>query len=512
MKKKKKKQGISALVGPLVIIGLAFIVAIGIDVFSASFVTRMKSLFNLLYYIYLIGACLIVFLEEKSPQRMMSWLLVLVLFPVVGLIAYLAFGRSFRKKSRVKEKKMDQSAPPLQKIEDRNRMWSRDELPPICQSLIQLLQNNSDSKVLLHNEVKVMSDGLITFTLMFDAIKNAKTVINLEFFIIKDDELGNRFREALIEKAEEGVIVNFLYDAVGSWRLSNHYRETLREAGVKVKAFLPVIAPFVSRNMNYRNHRKILTIDGEVGFVGGLNIGDEYIGKNEQFGYWRDTHLMIKGEGVCALNYIFVEDWMFAGGTIKDKSVYFPAVEVDKISLMQIASSGPDSDKQVIKEAYFKMIAMARKSVCIETPYLVPEDSLLVALKTAALSGVDVKIIIPFVADHFMVYWANQSYIEDLLASNVKIYYYMGGFIHAKSLLVDDVCASVGTANLDIRSMELNFEVNAFLYDPEVIKTLRNDFEEDLIRSEVIVYDEFKKRKRYRKVLEGFGRLVSPLQ
>lgn len=512
MVKKKKKQGISALLGPLLIISVAISIILIVDIFGFSFVAKAKSLFSVLFYLYVISACVVVFLEEKNPQRMISWLLILILFPVVGLLAYLAFGRSFRKKRRVKEKKIDKEALPLQSLEERNKNWPTEDLDPICTSLINLLKNNSGSKVLVRNEVKVMADGVLTFALMLEAIAQAKSVINLEFFIVKNDELGHKFKDLLIEKAQEGVIVNFLYDAVGSWRLSSAYKNSLIDGGVNVKGFLPVVAPFITRNMNYRNHRKILTIDGEVGFVGGLNIGDEYVGKKEVFGYWRDTHLMIKGEGVCSLNNIFVEDWTFSGGLIHDFSAYFPKVTTQHISLMQIASSGPDSDKQVIKQAYFKMIAMAKKSVCIETPYLVPEESLLVALKTAALSGVEVKIIIPYVADHFTAYWANQSHIEDLLASNIKIYYYMGGFIHAKSLLVDDVCASVGSANLDIRSMELSFEVNAFLYDPEVLKDLRTDFEEDLLRSEEILYENFKARKKYRKVLEGLGRLVSPLQ
>jgi cardiolipin synthase len=390
-KRKKKKQGISAFIGPIILILLALVVAGFINVFGRSFLSQMKSFFDVVFYLYIISACLVIFFEERNPNRMIAWLLVLVLFPGLGLVAYLAFGRSFRKKKRVKDKKMDKVAEPLQRIEERHKDYSYDDLPTICQSLIKLLKTNSDAKLMVHNEVKVLADGLITFSLMFEAIERARSIVNVEFFIVKGDDLGNRFRELLIKKAEEGVEVNFLYDAVGSWRLSSHYKETLMEAGVNVKEFLPVIAPFITRNMNYRNHRKILTIDGEVGFVGGLNIGDEYIGKKEQFGYWRDTHLMIKGEGVCALNYIFAEDWSFAGGKIRDNHAFYPPITEENYSLMQIASSGPDSDKQVIKQAYFKMIAMAKESVYIESPYLVPEDSLLVALKTAALSGVDVK-------------------------------------------------------------------------------------------------------------------------
>lgn len=511
----EKKAKLIQIIIPIIIIILATLMAFLIDTLGVQFLSQMRVVFNVVFYLYVISACLIIFFEEKSPGKMMSWLLVLILFPGVGLLAYLLFGRSFRKKYRVKTKKVSEYPEWLEDTARRDLNWVSNvdhEVEPICRTLIRLLQNNSDSRLLLYNEVKIMADGGITFVNMLEEMEKAKHVINFEFFIVKDDKLGNTFKELLIKKAKEGVEVNFLYDAVGSWKLSNEYKESLREAGVNVKPFLPNFAPFISRDMNYRNHRKILTIDGQVGFMGGLNIGDEYVGNKEKFGYWRDTHMMFKGESVYALNTIFLDDWEFSGGKVSSLSLHYPKQEIKKHVLMQIASSGPDSDKHVIMQAYFKMIAMARKNIFIESPYLVPEESLLTALKTAALSGVDVRIVIPSIADHFMVYWANQSYIEDLLESGVKIYYYKGGFIHSKSLLVDDLCASVGTANLDIRSMELNFEVNAFIYDKDVIKDLRKDFEEDLYRSELIKLEEFKKRKTYRKVLEAFGRLVSPLQ
>lgn len=512
---RRRKPKLILFIAPVIIIAIAIFVLVFLDVYHSKIVGQMKSIVGFLFNLYVIVAVVLVFLEKKNPQRMISWLLILVLFPGVGLIAYLIFGRSFQKKFRVKNKKMDEypnwlEDPSRGKEDSLNQL--EEPVDDLSKTLIQLLQSNSDSKLLLKNKVKVMADGAITFAVMLEELEKATSVINFMFFIFKEGDLGARFKHVLMKKAQEGVEVNFLYDAVGSWKLSHDFKMDLEEAGVTVKAFLPVLTPFASRNFNYRNHRKIVTIDGQVGFVGGLNIGDEYVGKKEYFGYWRDTHLMLRGESVYALNNIFLEDWTFSGGEVLDLKKHYPAHNIENDLLMQIVSSGPDSDKHIIMQGYFKMIAAAKRSICITSPYLVPEDALLVALKTAALSGVDVKIIIPDVADHFMVYWANQSYIEDLLESKVKIFAYKGGFIHAKSLLVDGVCASVGTANLDIRSMELNFEVNAFIYDERVVTELRNDFEEDLRRSEKIVLEKFKKRKFYRKVLEVFGRLVSPLQ
>ncbi len=471
----KKNSNRKIIIVPVLVIVIFVIAVFILDILGFAVVSKIKVIFSYILYIYIIGACFVVFFEEKNPERMMSWLLVLILFPGFGLAAYLAFGRSFRKNYRVKQKKIKECSDWSGKYNRKDLSCLdeiNDKIPDINKTLITLLQKNSNTNLLLYNEVKIMADGVITFSLMLESLEKAESMINLEFFIIKDDELGNRFRKILIRKAKEGVIVNFLYDAVGSWRLSKKYLQSLEDAGVNVLSFLPVIAPFISREVNFRNHRKILTVDKKVGFVGGLNIGDEYLGKKEYFGYWRDTHIRIKGEGVYALQNIFIDDWEFSGGIIDDDAKRYSEITDMKPSLMQIAGSGPDTEKNVIMQGYFKMIASAKEYVYITSPYLVPEESLLVALKTAALSGVDVRIIIPSMPDHFMVYWAGQSYIEALLEAGVKIYYYKGGFIHSKSLMVDDVCASVGTANLDIRSMELNFEVNAFIYDSKVVKTV----------------------------------------
>ncbi len=479
-----------------------FIVLFNIIIFLAfytEFLSALRPYLTFIFDIYLVTTVIVIFMEKKNSPKMISWLLVIYVLPGLGLILYLVLGRSFRKKRRVKNKRVYSEKKELKEGKK-------------GAGLVELLINNSGSELLYHNNVKVMADGTITFAIMLEELKKAKSVINFEFFIIKDDLLGNKFKNILIEKAKEGVEVNVLYDAVGSWRLSKEYKDDLEKAGVNIRVFLPVLTPFVSRNLNYRNHRKIVTIDGLVGFVGGLNIGDEYVGKKEKFGYWRDTHLMLEGDSVYELTTIFLDDWEFSGGKLSSMDKYYPPHQITNETWMQIVPSGPDSSKRTIMQGYFKLITGAKKNICITTPYLVPEEALLEAIKIASLSGVDVKIIIPFVADHFMVYWANQSYIEELLESGVKIYFYKGGFVHAKVLLVDDRYASVGTANLDIRSMELNFEVNTFIYNEAVVTELKNDFEEDIRRSELVYLETFKKRKIYRKVLERFGRLVSPLQ
>jgi len=347
---------------------------------------------------------------------------------------------------------------------------------------------------------------------LIGCIERAKEHIHIEYFIIKDDQIGNEIRRLLIEKAKQGVKVRIIYDAVGSFRLSKYYIESLKKAGVEIYPFFPVAFPLFSRDLNYRNHRKIVVVDGVVGFVGGLNIGDEYLGKSDKFNFWRDTHLEIKGEAVYALQTIFLNDWNYVSKQIIDGADFFPEHIIHKQALMQVVASGPDSEWQAILQAFYKMMASATDKIWITTPYLVPEESLMMGLKTAALSGVDVRIIIPSQPDHFFVYWSSQSNIEALLEAGVKIYQYRNGFIHSKIIIADRLSATVGTTNLDIRSLEINFEVNAFIYDVPTIIRLEEDFVRDLKECNEYSLEGFRKRKFRYKVLEALGRLVSPLQ
>ena len=358
----------------------------------------------------------------------------------------------------------------------------------------------------------VLTNGLSKFNRLFSAIRAAKDHVHLEYFIIKEDVIGNELRDLLIEKAAEGVRIRVIYDDVGSVELSKKFIMSLKNAGVEVYAFFKVPLPIFTRDLNYRNHRKIAIVDGNVGFVGGLNIGDEYIGSSDKFEFWRDTHLEIRGEAVYSLQTIFLNDLNYVSGQDVQGARFYPEIDVVKTSLVQIAASGPDSEWKCILQAFYKMISNAVDKIWITTPYLVPEESIMMGLKTAALSGIDVKIIIPSQPDHFFVYWASQANIQKLLEAGVKIYRYKNGFIHSKIMIVDRLAATVGTANLDIRSMEINFEVNAFLYDVDVIARLEEDFLQDLEESVLYDLEVFKKRKLHHKFLEAMGRLVSPLQ
>jgi len=481
-----------------------------------TWLAQISKVVMMLFRINIVWIGLVIFLENKNPSRTVAWLLVLTLLPLIGFIFYVLFGRSYRKKNRSREKHQRDSENMRRAAEIQDSLLDVMSFPnienPYNKRLVHLLLQNAKAPFAVKNDIKVLTNGISKFNQLIDAIEHATVHIHLEYFIIKNDQIGNEIRRLLIAKAKSGVRVRVIYDAVGSWKLTQYYLESLEKAGVEIYPFFPVVLPLLSRDINYRNHRKIVVIDGKVGFVGGLNIGDEYLGMSDKFKFWRDTHLMIRGEGVYALQTIFLNDWNFVSKQNISDASFYPPHHVEKISMMQIAASGPDSEWQPILQAFYKMIASANDKIWITTPYLVPEESLLMGLKTAALSGIDVRIIIPSQPDHFFVYWASRANIEPLLRAGVKIYKYNNGFIHSKIMIVDRMSATVGTANLDIRSMEINFEVNAFIYDVDVIVRLEEDFIRDLSDCKAYTLDAFVKRPFTEKFLEALGRLVSPLQ
>lgn len=484
--------------------------------FQSPLLNSIYDVGKFLFRVNIVWIGLVIFLENSNPSRTVAWLVVLVLLPVLGFFLYVLFGRSYRKKRKAKAKILSDSDRMAKAADAQSSLLEYMDLPnsenPANKRLMQLLLTNAKAPFSMSNEVTVLTNGLSKFNRLFTTIKEAKDHVHLEYFIIKDDLIGTELKELLIQKAGEGVKIRVLFDDVGSVALSKRYIRSLKEAGVEVYEFFKVPIPIFTRDLNYRNHRKIAVIDGSIGFVGGLNIGDEYIGSSEKFEFWRDTHLEIKGEAVYAIQTIFLNDWNYITKQEVQGARYYPEVSVTKTSLVQIAASGPDSDWKCILQAFNKMISNAVDKIWITTPYLVPEESIMMGLKTAALSGIDVKIIIPSQPDHFFVYWASQANIQQLLEAGVKIFRYKNGFIHSKIMIVDRLAATVGTANLDIRSMEINFEVNAFLYDVEVIARLEEDFVRDLEDS--IAYDigTFMKRKLHVRMLEAMGRLVSPLQ
>ncbi|GAB7387232.1 cardiolipin synthase [Bacillaceae bacterium] len=458
---------------------------------------------------------IVIVLENRNPTKTLAWLIVLTFLPGLGFILYIFLGRNYRKRRRFRDKESVDMSETGWAVERQMNLLNGHFISEEARAkrrLIRLLVNNANSPFTLNNRAKILTNGDETFAEILVALSSAKHHIHMEYYILKDDEIGRKIQRILIEKVKQGVEVRVIYDAVGSWRLGKAYVRQLREAGVQIQAFHPVAFPLLNRKVNYRNHRKIVVVDGKIGFLGGLNVGDEYLGKSKRFGFWRDTHLKLEGDAVYMLQTIFLYDWHFVcGEKAYFDPVYFPAHDDYGNLLIQIAASGPDSDWESIMQAYFSAIASAEERIYITSPYFVPDDSITMALKTAALSGIDVRLLLPARPDHYLVYWATMSYLEDLLEAGVRVYLYEKGFIHAKILLVDGILASIGTANMDLRSFHLNFEVNALIYDRQAVARLEKDFFDDLQESRELVYEEYINRPLLRKLKESGARLLSPM-
>jgi cardiolipin synthase len=467
----------------------------------------------LLLFIFQIVTILLA--EYRHPYKTVAWLVILFIFPLVGFVMYYFMAQTYtqKRKSKQKGQLMKEIREDLQK---RSQQSDVDDLPLQDelkhQRLFGLLHHLPNSAISKYNTVTVYSETFLMFNALKAAIKNARDHIHFQFYTIRDDKIGREFQQLLIRKALEGVSVRILYDGIGSYKLTKAYIKELSEAGVEVRSFLAPMIAFLDKRLNYRNHRKIVVIDGTVGFFGGANIGDEYLGGNPKLGYWRDTHLQIEGNAVYYLQNTFLTDWCFTSGVVLSDNRYYPELKGrESNQMVQVVTSGPDGHWDAILKVYFAAISTAQQRIYITTPYFIPDASIYMALKMAAISGIEVKIIFPKVPDSALVYLASLSYMEELMQAGVCFYQYYKGFIHAKILLIDETIAFVGTANLDMRSFFSNFEINAVMYDAMVIAKLYKDFSHDLKDSKQLQLNEFQKRSRYEKAKEAFARLLSPL-
>ncbi|MDR1414278.1 MAG: cardiolipin synthase [Odoribacteraceae bacterium] len=471
----------------------------------------------LLYVTTVTGITFKIILENRNPVRTLAWMLVLILLPLAGVVLYILFGTNYRKVKMFSMKGLGDFKWLQYMSEDQKQRIKKTEYlkrqdMEATRRLMTLLLNNSKALLSRHNSIDILNNGEETFRAIFRAIAAAKKFIHLEYYIIEQGELGDRLRELLAAKAAEGVEVRLIYDDVGCWRLPKRYITHLRRAGVQVYPFLPVKFPLFTGKVNYRNHRKIVVIDGHTGFLGGLNFADRYLRGLPGIGIWRDTHLRIKGEAVDSLHIVFLTDWYFVRQELLlDKEEYLPHLRADGNVLVQAVASGPDSDWTSIQQAYFTLINMATKYVFISTPYFMPGETTINCMKTAAMSGVDVRLMIPFKSDSPLTYWCTRSYIEELLTAGVRVFHYKKGFNHSKVIVTDGLISSVGTANMDLRSFEQNFELNLIIYDRPVSKKLATNFLEDLEESEEINLHRWKFRARREKIKESIARLFAPL-
>jgi len=440
--------------------------------------------------------------------------LVLLVLPFVGLVVYVLFGQDYRKTKIFNRKNiLDQEI--VKRILDQLELEKdqeaivEDHLKEKAK-LFKLIYNNIKSKLTVYNHLDVLTNGEEKFEVLLRDLENASHHIHIEYYIITDDVIGTTIIDLLCRKALSGVEVRLVYDDVGS-SISAKNKRRLTAAGVNHAPFMPVLFSGLAAKMNYRDHRKIVVIDGKIGFLGGINIADHYV-NNGKHNFWRDTHLRIEGEAVKPLQILFLTTWDFVkGNTIQLSEKYFPEERPENVAGVQIVASGPDTDWPFIMEAVFAAIAAARNYIYITTPYFIPNDEIMTALQTAARSQVEVKLLIPATSDSWISGSATNSYLDALLDSGVRVYRYHKGFIHAKTMVLDDEICSIGTANMDYRSFEINFEVNAFIYNRETSRFLRQQFEEDLKDAEELQLTSWQKRSVFKKLLEALSKLLAPL-
>ncbi|MCG8384615.1 MAG: cardiolipin synthase [Cytophagales bacterium] len=472
--------------------------------------------FSISYLITILFTAFVIILEDNNAIKTISWIIVVILLPVLGMILYLNFGRNFRKEKLFSRKGLTdylniKTFAPYQ-LENLDNDLIRGN-PRLYEKkhIMRLLLNNSKALLTQKNKIQILHNGTSTFHSILGALELAKNHIHLEYYIYEDDEIGNKIAKILADKAGAGVEVRFIYDDVGSWGLKKKFIDRLKHAGIQVYPFMPVKLPMFTHRINYRNHRKILVVDGTIGYVGGINVADKYIHGEEHVGFWRDTHVKLEGDAVHSLQAVFLTDWYFVSQQSINDPRYFSKHSIEEEHLVQITASGPDSDWASIMQAYFTAIGTADQHIYISTPYFIPNESILTALKTAALSGIDVKILLPGRSDLSIHLWSSMSFVGGLLRAGVEVYTYQKGFNHGKILMVDGIFGSVGTANMDLRSFDKNFEVNALIYDEEAVAELERSFLEDLRHSTKLELEEFTKRPLRLKIRESMARMISPL-
>ena len=464
-------------------------------------------IFQILYVAAALGTMIVVISENRNPLKTISWVLILLLLPLVGLIIYYFFGEDSRKQRLISNK--------MYKKLNRRSIGRKELLetlnpPNEYKGLVNLLNRLKSSPLYGGSSVKFYSDGVSKFEDLFTELEKAEKHIHIQYYIFLDDEIGRKTRDTLVRKASEGVEVRLIYDDVGSWKAKRDFFKDMQARGVEVQPFLKVAFKILTSRVNYRNHRKIVVIDGKVGFVGGMNIADRYI-QGVKFGIWRDSHIKIEGKAVAGLQTSFLIDWYSSRKEFLASDIYYPILENKGDNIMQLVTSGPVGRYKDIHLGILQAISNAKESVYIQTPYFIPTDSLLQAIQMAAMRGVDVRLMLPRHSDTTFVHIATMSFLKEVLDAKVDVYFFEAGFLHSKLMIIDSSLTITGSANMDIRSFEHNFEIDAFIYNEETCRKAQEIFFEDMERSTLLLAEEWDKRPRFSKFKESVMRLFSPL-
>lgn len=464
----------------------------------------------LIYAIIVIASMIAVLMDNRQPAKAMAWLMVLAFIPVVGVIIYVFFGQNIRKERIIGRHSLKEL-----KRRDMLKFLKNEETEDIVnhKQLIKLFSHQGWAQPFNNNEVEIYTKGSDFFPILMKSFRKAKHHIHLLSYIFADDELGQQIADILKEKAREGVVVRVIYDDVGCWRVSSRFYKQMASAGVDVRPFMPVHFPMLTSKVNYRNHRKLCVVDGHEAFIGGMNIAQRYItGTGKQT--WRDTHLMIRGGAVYGIQEAFLADWFFVSQDLITDKIYYPAIDdnIKNKCLAQVVTSSPTSTYPDIMQGYVRIILEAKKYVYIETPYFLPTEPVLLALRTAALSGVDIRLMIPRHSDAKLAEWASRSYVMQVLDAGVKVYFYKAGFNHSKLLISDDTLCTCGSTNVDFRSFDNNFESNVFFYDNEMALRMKKVFMEDQRRC-ILINDVkiISNRPFFYRFWESVVRLFAPL-
>jgi cardiolipin synthase len=458
----------------------------------------------LVYIVLIAGAVIVIISENRSPIKTMAWLLVLIFVPIFGLIVYYFFGQDTRRMRQLSEKKSQE----IKNLSFKNLTPNRNiRLLPEYANLISLLKKSNLSPVLQGSKVEIITEGARMYETLLQDLQNAKHHIHIEIFIFNNDQTGEIVRDLLIKKASEGVEVRFIYDKVANWLVPKKFYNKMKKSGVKIASLMDAKFVKLGEKLNYRNHRKVIVIDGIISYIGGMNISNNYFINPK----WRDTHLRIQGQGVLGLQACFLIDWYSSGEPFLDEETYFPPAKDHTQNLMQIATGGPYGMCHNLLQATINIIIGAKKYIYMQTPYFLPNESLFQALQMAALSGIDVRLMVSRKSDSSYVDPASRSYYADLLEAGMKIYELQDKFIHAKTLVSDDMLSVIGSANLDFRSFETNFEINCYLYDPYIARQNREIFLQDMEHCKEIHYEEWMQRPKWKKFFESVMRLFAPL-
>ncbi|MDR1582295.1 MAG: cardiolipin synthase [Prevotellaceae bacterium] len=458
-----------------------------------------------IYLLLIVGTILVVLTRNQNPVKTIAWLTVLIFVPMLGLIFYYFFGQDTRKQRVVAKRYYDK----VKDLSFKDLLHDETvEVAPDYVNLASLLKSNNHSPVLYGSRVEIITSGQRMFEILIEDMENAKHHIHIEFFIFNDDETGRLVKTILMKKALQGVKVRFIYDNVANWKVSRKFYYEMQEAGVQVASLMETRFPLLqSSKINYRNHRKIVVIDGHIGYTGGMNISNDYSINP----YWEDRHLRIEGMGAHGLQANFMIDWYSSGKHWTNTSGYFPEVPVYTRNLMQIVTSGPYSEYSNLLQATINIVLSAKKYLYLQTPYFLPTDTLFEVLQIACLSGVDVRLMVSKKSDSSYIDPASHSYFEDLLKAGMRIYKIQDRFIHAKTLVADDYISVVGSCNLDFRSLETNFEINCYMYDSVLAAQNKAIFFNNLKHCKEINYHKWIKRSRWKRLLESIMRLFAPL-